>query len=301
MSETNGGTREGGPRTLTLAGREVTIEPPSARKASRAFALLRAVSKELPGLIRKWGEFEADYEKSHIVEMDRTEAMRRYGGPQPLIKEGEVLLNEKTGEPLTVASALDSMSDEAWESIGNVYRTRESPDWWMTASAVFSEASETAETNVYRLAALFLIPNEEIKRRRRDGSLDDHLAELADDLLDDAGLDELLELAVVCGEVVDGTFMAKARSLGGRLGNALRLVGLDPTSLSRQTAPETPQTSSSGSEETSTPSSDTPSSSKPISATDSDEPSDGTPTPSSTSPTSSSPPSGIASSSRQPA
>lgn len=301
MSESDAAAPQSGPRTLTIAGRELTIEPPSGRKAAQAFALLRAVSRDLPELIRKWGEFEQQYEASHVVEFDRAEAMRRFGGPQPLLSEGEVLRNEVTGEALTVPSALDEMSDEAWEAIGNVYRTRRSPDWWMTAAAVFSDASEAVEENVYRLLALFTIPNADVKELRKNGRLKDRLDELVDELLDDAGADELMELAVVAGEVVDGTFTAKARSLGegGRLGNALRLVGLSPTN--RQTPSEPTQTDrSSGTEEPSTPSTDTPSSSRPTSPTDSGEPSGGPLTPSSTSDTSSSELSATGSSSRPP-
>lgn len=294
---------EPGPRTLTLAGRQITVEPPSGRKAAQAFAILRGVSKELPGLVKAWGEFETSYEREHYAEVPRAEAMLRYGGPQPLHRDGEPVYND-AGELVTIPSGLDQMSDEAWESVDNMLRRPRSPDTWMTATAVLAEASEEVEENVYRLLALFTISNADVKHHRRAGTLKDHIADVVDDLLDDAGADELLELASVAGDVVDSAFRAKAREIGAsRLGKALRLLGVDAEELKPQTPPEPTQTgqeetSGKAEEEDSTP---TPSSSRPTSFSDSPEPSpDGPPTPSSTPISSSSEPSAIGSTSRPP-
>lgn len=291
-----------GPRTLTIAGREVTIEPPSARKATRAFAILRGVSKELPDLIKAWGRFETEYEREHVTEIPRAEAMLRYGGPQPLHRDGEPVYND-AGELVTIPSGLDGMSDEAWEAVGNVLRRPRSPDTWQTATAVLADASEDVERNVYRLLALFTIPNDEVKRRRKDGSLPERIDEVVDELLDDAGADEVLELAAAAGEVVDGTFRAKAREIGAtRLGKALRLLGVDPAATTPQTPQEPTQTpDSTHGQEPAAESTESASSSRPTSSSDSpaDSP-DGDPTPSSTPTTTSSEPSATGSSSRPP-
>lgn len=287
-------------RHLEIGDTLVALERVSARKASAAFAILRSIGADAPELITAWGEFQADYEASHVVELDRSQAFLRYG-PRPLLDAGEPVrypdtievngqaeAHPRAGELVLAPSPLDAMSEEDWRASDNKLRLPRSPSWGETAAAVFPQALDVAEEHVYRLLALFVTPNDEVKRaRRNEGGLKTLLDERVETLLDDAYGDELLELAVTCGELVDAQFMGKARQLGDRLGNALRLLGLDPDLLKAQQAPQEPQTPPSG-EETPTAStspetsSETPSSSRPTSASDTDAPSaDGIPTPSS--------------------
>jgi hypothetical protein len=289
MTDNGNATVAGGPRTLELAGRTVTIEPPSGRKASRAFALIRAIGREAPELITAWGEFETTYQAEHYVEIDRANAELRYG-PEPLVREGELVVypdgHAKAGEPIMLPGALESMTEEAWRAVDNKLRLPERPGLEAKlANIIRHDAIERAEENVYRLVALFAMPNADVKRYRQDGSFNERLEDLVNELLDDADLIDLLELAVVAGEVIDEQFRTKAEKLGGRMGNALRVLGLEPRTLAPQTAPEAPQTAPSAA--TPTPdspatSTDTPSSSSSTSSGDGETASDGMPTPSST-------------------
>lgn len=289
MTSNGNATVAGGARTLELAGRSITIEPPSGRKASRAFALLRAIDREAPELIAAWGEFETTYQAEHYTEIDRANAELHYG-PEPLVLEGELQRypdgHPKAGEPIMVPGALESMSEEAWRAVDNKLRLPERPSFGAkVANIIRHDAIERAEENVYRLVALFAMPNADVKRYRKDGSFNDRLEELVNDLLDDADLMDLVELAAVAGEVIDEQFRTKAEKLGGRLGNALRVLGLEPRTRAPQTATQAPQTASSPA--TPTPdspatSTDTPSSSSSTSSGDGQTASDGTPTPSST-------------------
>jgi hypothetical protein len=309
------------PATVHLAGREVTIERVSGRKASRAFSILRQIGKDVPGIIEAWGKAQTDFEATHGVELTRVQAHARFAA-RPLLDDGvpvrhpEHLLipapegsdlpprvepHPRAGELVMAPSPLDGLTEEDWNSSGGVMRMPESPSWVQLVAAVFPMVLDAAEESVYTLLALFVATNDEVKRWRRSGNLDEELTRIVDELLDDALADELLELAVVCGEVVDDQFVSKAADLGDRLGKALRLVGLSPERLRKrtpgndsQTPPEASQTSESGGPETPTspePESTSASSSRPTSPTDSDGPTGGTPTPSSTSPTSSSSPS----------
>lgn len=284
------GNGAGASRTLELGGRSVTIEPPSGRKASRAFALLRAMNNQAPELIAAWGRFEADYEASHNIELDRAQAMLRYG-PEPLVIDGEPIRHPeghaRAGELVMVPSPLETMTDEAWASVDNKLRLPRSPGMELkVANILKEEALEEAEQNLYRLVALFAMSNADVKAYRRGGTLTEELDKYADDLLDDAGLDELVELVVVVGEVIDETLRSKVDKLGaGRLGNALRALGVEPRALAPQTAPPAPQTA----QEEETPTTDGPATSRPTPTSSSSTSSgagptvsDGTPTPSST-------------------
>lgn len=278
-------------RTVQIGGQPVTIERVGARKASRAFAILRGVSDKLPAIVGRLGEAAADYERTHYIELDRAQAWRRYGAAAPLVEDGE-LVRDKDGNAVTIPSGLASMTEEDWQAAGHKLRVpQEAPDEYKWA-AVFDRALELAEDHVYALLALLTMSNDDVKAAWRGEGLEQAVADRVDELLDDAYADELLELAVVCGEVVDDQFRAKVRSLGAsRLGNALRLLGIDPTKMGRQTPQEPTQTTDMEPSSTPPTSTETPSTTTPGSPGGSGASSDGPPTTPSTPPSSSSPPS----------
>lgn len=294
MTTSNGAAPPTAPRELELGGKPYRLDRVSARKASRALALLRALSKAVPELQRSWARFRTSYEAENFIELDRAQAMLRYppqaaadaaGDPirEPAtLPDGEP--NPRAGELVMLPSPLDRMTETAWAEAGHRLRLPASPSTEELVVAILDEALEVGEDHVYRLLALFTLSNEEVARYHRDQTLDERLDERVDELLDNAMADELLELAVTAGELVESQFQAKAAKLSGRLGNMGRLFGMAPTTRPTTTAPaESPATTST----------DGPSSSTPTSSTASPEPTDGTPTPSSTpvgtSPSSSSP------------
>lgn len=301
MSEHDRGARPA-PRTVTIGDREVTIERPSARKTSRAFAILRAVSKETGELVKRWGQIEEELADANVVTFDRVEAIANFGGPQPVTRRledgSQELVYDSDGKVATIPSALEMMSEEDWNAAGNVLRRRKSPDTWQVAAAVLAEASPEFEQNIYRLLALFTIPNDVVRTRRKDGTLPEYIDTVADELIDEAGADELMALAAIAGDVVDDAFRSKAREIGSStLGKAFRLAGLDPERMKPQTPPDPTQTTIPG-EEATPESRETPSSSRPTTSGDSPEPSpDGPSTTSSTPPPTSSELSAIGSSS----
>jgi hypothetical protein len=265
-------------RTVTFGEVEYRIERPSGRKSSRALATLRAISKAMPGLQEELAEFRRSYERENVVELDRAGARLQY----PRLP----YIDEDTGRPLTDEhgaiqyrpSELDAMTDEDWEKAGNVIRLPKSPSFNEEVAAMFGRALEVAEDHVYALLALFTLPNQDVKRAGRAGA--DELTALIDervaDLLDDGFGDEWLELGAIVGELVDEHYVQKARSMGDRMGNTLRLFGMAPPKS--QISPSLSASSSDG-----------PESSTPSSPTDSPSPTDGDPgTPSTSNGTSSS-------------
>lgn len=257
---------------ITVGAQTVTIERVSARKAAVALGLIRALSRAVPDLQRNWSKFVTEYERENALELNRAQARVRY--PPRLVYDAEGQpLKDDAGELVFSPSIVDSLTEEDWERAGHVLRLPKTPTTPEQIIAVLDEALGVAEDHVYRLLALFTMSNADVKAYRRDGSLDERLQGLADDLLDDAMADEVLELAVVVGETVDTQFRAKASELGDRMGNALRVFGMSPTTTGPSTSPDGPSTA------------------KPSSSTDSAPPTTGSPTPSSTSPTTSSSPS----------
>lgn len=294
--------------TVRLGDREVVIERPSGRKASAAFKRLRRISNVVKDVTKALGEFEREYAKEHVLELDRVQARMRYPA-QPLVKDGELVReptlipsgrelddgepelvpNPRAGEVVYAPSPIDAMTADDWQQAGHVLRRPEYPSQAERVAAVFDLALEHGEEELYRLLALFTLSNQRVTELRKAGgtALEEELERVADEFLDEAGLDELLELAVVCGEVVDEQFRRKAAELGaGRMGKALRLLGITLPQEAPQTPQEAPQTTTSGPEEEATPSS----SSTPTSSTDSAASTDGGPTSSSTPPTTSSSP-----------
>jgi len=268
--------------TIELGGHEYRIERVSARKASTALALLRALSRSMPELQRDLATFRRDYEANNVIELDRVQAKLRYP-PRPLTElteDGvERAVLEADGTPRLLPSPVDRLTEADWERSGQTFKVPASPSTPEVITALFDKALDVAEEHVYRLLALFTLSNDDVARYRKDGSLKDQLADRSDSLLDDAFADEVLELAVVAGEVVDEQFRRKTDELGDRLGNALSLVGLRPPTRTTPTPAPSPPA----------PSKDGPSSLTPSSSTDSPAPTpDGPPTPSSTSPSTSS-------------
>jgi hypothetical protein len=294
--------------TLSLNGQLVIIERPSGLKASRALAIMKRVSKAFPELTKAWATFNTEYERTHYVELDRAQAMLRYG-PQPLTDEhGRVIMypdrledgtpHPRAGEVVLIPSRLESLTEEAWAKAEHRVRLPRSPSLGESIVGILDEVLEVAETHVYELLALFTIPNSEVKSLWKQGGdqLNRRIKEQVDDVVLDAYADELLELAVVCGEVVDANFRTKAATLGARAGNALRLFGItlpakqtEEPPTEAQTDAEAPQTSDSTGSQTSQETTETsPTSSPPHSPTDTPDSSDGTPSEPSTSPSTSS-------------
>ncbi len=280
-------------RTIRLGEQEVTVERPSGRKVAMALGLLRAVSGTVRELTVAYGRFVKEYGEAHYTELDRVQARLEFPRRpildpttrQPTVEPATLpdgSLNPRAGELVLAPSLIETMTEADWERTGHKLRIPRQPRREEVFGALFDMALERAEEEVYRLLALFATSNAEVAEWRRSGDPTTALKERADDLLDITLFDELLELAVVAGTVVDDAFRSKVAEMGEAAGNALRLIGLGPKE------PNDPETSSEGD------SSETSSTSRPTSSTASPEPTpspDGEPETSSTSPTTSSTPS----------
>lgn len=254
-------------REVTLGGETVVVERPSALKASRAFAILKGVGGHTRTITKEWTKYVAEFEAENYVQLTRTQARLRFP-PRPILDPTTMQpVKDADGELVLTPSVVEHMTEEDWSKSGDVLTLPESPTTPQIVAAVFPTAIELAEDQVYKLLALFTIPNDTLRQAWKGQGIDPLLDEAVDRLLG-GFFDELLELAVVCGEVVDENFTRKVEQLGDRAGKALRLIGIKGPASSSSSSP------------TSTPTS-TPSDSRPTSSTDGPASTDGASTTSS--------------------
>lgn len=270
--------------TVHLNGQPYTIERLSSRKSSRALAIIKAITRETDKVEKAMAQFNNEYGRTHYEEYDRVQTRMLYPAKLLVDENGEPIRepaelpngepNPRAGEQVWAPSIVDQITDEEWEAAGGIFRDPRRPEGYEVWLHVLPIALEAAEEEVYKLLALFLMSNEEVKDAWKAGTWKEALQAKADWLLDETFGDEILELAVACSERVDDQFVRKARNLGGRLGNLGRLAG-----MANPLGQTTPSTTIPSDEPTPQPSPSTPNSSTP-----SQPPTDGDPTPLSTPP-----------------
>jgi hypothetical protein len=191
------------------------IERFSGRKVNRALRLLKAIARAVPDILDKRAAFIRAYEATNYVELDRAQAMLRYGGKIALRDQLGNLVLDGDGRPMLHESPIAAMTEDDWAAAGQKLRMPTSPTQAEQAWAIFPDVFDRAEDLVLKLLALVLMSNAEVKQLSRAGTdhLDTALEAQAEDLLDDSYGDQLLELAAAAGEVVDDQIISKAREL----------------------------------------------------------------------------------------
>lgn len=236
-------------KTVKVGERDVRLEPFSGRKAIRVIRTIERITKGVPEILDRWAQFTREYEAAHVTEIDRAFARVEYA-PRPLMDEeplldgdgkaltdqlGQVLVRRTPkivdGVPVLGPDPLGHMSEQDWLASDNRLRIPKSPSMEERVAAIFPMALDLAEHETLQLLALLSMTNVEVKDAAK-GDLPEALSERAEDLLD-APADDLMELAVAAGEMVEEQFMVRVRDMGERLPNVLRLFGMSP---SRQTS-----------------------------------------------------------------
>lgn len=218
----------------------VTIERFTLAKATRVMTLLQKLQQEVPEISRHWAEFNRDYAESYPTKLTRIQAIYRFGV---------------------------EVSDDEWERAGQTFTIPGSPNQTEVFIAMAPLVYEQAEELVLRLIGLIAMPNETVKRYAKDGTIWDRVDEYVAATIEDAPLEDIMELVVVAAEMADQQVLAKARSLRTRAGNMAALFGWKTTAS-----------------EDSTTSSDAPVQPSTVSVSSSPGTSDGSPTTSSDSP-----------------
>lgn len=240
--------------TVKVHDRDVNIERFTMQKAMRVITLLGIVEKSIPEITKLAADYRREYRENNVIELDRAQARMEYG-PRPVLDEsGAVAMNED-GTVVTMPSPLDSLTDEDWERSGQKLRFHQSPSTMEVMLAVFPSVYEKAEQPVLRLLALVAMRNDDVSRYVKDGTIWDKVDEFAQEVIEPALLEEVMELAVAAGEQIEGQVMSKAKSLGARAGKLGKAFGLvtdtpeqtepsQPTSTTLSEQPEKPSTES---------------------------------------------------------
>lgn len=192
--------------TVTVSGREITIERFTLAKASRVITLLQLLQKQVPEVSKAWAEYRKAYAKDYEVELSRMQAMAQFG------------------------PALEHITEADWEREGQLFRVPGRP----SPQEVFFELAplvyERGEKVALRLLGIIAIDNATVQRYVETGDIWARVDEFVADVIQAAALDELIELVVTAAEVVDTTIIAKVKSLGNRAGNVARLFGMTTSS-----------------------------------------------------------------------
>lgn len=281
---------------VRLTNRTVTIYDFSGRKAVRVLRTLDEVAKAAPEIQSAWQQYIKEYEAENTVDLDRAFARAQYS-PEPLMREepvvvdGEVqydrqgrplvrrmpILDERTGGPMMGPDPLGHLSEQDWQASGNKLKRPRTPSAQECFVKVFPMMIEMAEDQMTSLIGLICMPNDDVRRYAADGeeTIREKIKEAGDALMDEP-FHMLIELGVVCSEVISAQYKDNVLGkLGPRINSMLGLFGVQMTL-------KVPEPSDDHSQ---TPSSTPPSSETSLtSSTDSPPPTDGTKSGSSTEP-----------------
>jgi hypothetical protein len=196
---------------VTIGGGTITVERFTLSKAMRVITLLNLLRKEVPEISREWATYRRNYAQDYAVELDRINALARFG------------------------SSLDHVPDSEWERAGQKLKVPASP----SQTEIFFELApliyEKAETTALRLIGLIAMPNETVNRYLKSDDIWERVDELVDEKIRKADMGEVLDLLNATIDVIEGEVLKRSQDL---VGKTRRLFGSQTTTPS-QAAPTT--------------------------------------------------------------
>jgi hypothetical protein len=231
-------------REVRVGDRSYRVDPFNGRKAILASRMISRIFRKVPELVQADAEFRRQFIAANTVTVTQDQAQV---------------------EPYkTILAHLDAA---AWKELGGKLTLPQHPSEEQRLIAAFPLIFELAEEEVLQLIALLVIPAGDLAEASAGGGAKDALAAIADELLDEGSMPELIEVIAAGADEIRMAFEESQDTLG----KLRRLWGSDPEAE----AAKQPEISSEPSTPTETPSSKTPT---PTSVTDSDPPTDGDPT-----------------------
>lgn len=247
---------------VKLGDREVVIEPFKGYKAKRVGRLVARLSKHVPEFIDQMAEFRRDYATKHYRRITKGMALQR--AIPNTVEDDKIPEDQRAALQASldrVAAGYQALLDGELQDKDHVDLPEE-PSGQEVVLAVFGKAWDIAEEETLEVLALLVAPNADLRQAYRDDGVEEYLKDLADDLMFDANVEDLVELAVVGVETIRAQFAGKAGAVG-------KLISL--LSSTDQATPESPSPAA----QQETPTTSTPPS--PSSSTDSPEPTGGAP------------------------
>lgn len=229
--------------SVRVNDRDITIERFTLTKAMRVITLIGVIEKAMPSINSELAIYRKQYGEDNAQVLSRTQAALRYG-PEPVYDDdGTIMLQD--GQPVVMPSPLDRMTEKDWEVSNHEIRFKPKPSAAEQWLAVFPKAYEQAEKPVTRLLAVVCMKNSDFAKYVDSQTWEDEADRFVREVLEPAYFDEIMELAVVIGEQLEGQVLTKARSLGARVGKLRARIGMgSQTPTETPQKPETSQTSS---------------------------------------------------------
>ena len=167
------------------------------------------IGNRVPEVIDAIGDFRTKYMRANGVAMSRAQAKAEFS-PRPLVLDGEFLRDDK-GEIIYGQGDLDSISEADWErSDQSLVIPGALPDEPLLALAILPKITQDAPDQLFRLLAIFLVSNADLKAWRIDGSIDNMIERAGYQLQEDSYLDELPLIVTAIGEVMDQNLRMKS-------------------------------------------------------------------------------------------
>jgi hypothetical protein len=198
--------KKDGTHTIEVGDRKYHVRRFKGYKAFRLGRLLSTLGEIGPELSKAANEFITEYRSQNVDTIERATLEFRY--------------------PAEAAG----VSDEAWKESGGVIKLANEPSQAEIMAVVFPKAFDLAGEKIVELLAWVVADDAKLKEKdlgeNGEEEVQKYISELRRDLLFDAEVDQLLDLALAAKEVL-------GEQLGGKAEQArslLALVGLDNSS-----------------------------------------------------------------------
>lgn len=212
-------------REVRIGQQVVKLERLSSFKVVRGSKALSRITKLVSGLDEQIQKFVSSYREANTEVITRAQLMYRQAAEEAALvnrRRAELEADEQPEEE--IERALEryrhelsahrlEIPDEVWKSEDNKLELHRDPTPMQIGAVVLPHVIDSAEGEVLRLLALIVTPDEELRAAKRAGNLDEVLAQKADELLFDAEIEDLLELAAVATEVLSEKLRGKALRL----------------------------------------------------------------------------------------
>lgn len=200
-------------RDVKIGDRDKTIPKFSGYKVVRAGRIVKAITQKYPSIVADMAKFERDFETQNTVRITR--AMSKLPKFQAL-----------------------GLTNRDFEKVDFV-EYPQSPSQWQIVASVFPAIMDIAESEIAVLLALVLAPNSELAEKDDDGAIDEYLHAEGRKLLFEADADQVWDVAVAVGEILNEQFAQKL----GDSGNLIALFSGNVTpgganQESKKTSPE---------------------------------------------------------------
>jgi hypothetical protein len=211
---------------VTIGGNERTVPVLNGVRALESLRLIQEIMQVAPDVMRKRAAFIKTYGEENAEILSRGQAKVRFP-PRPVY-------NAQTGDPVLdengqvrLVDPLGRISEHDWASMSNALVIKPAPGDLEVGLVMVQDVLSKALLPFTRLLGLLMANNGDVLTHMfNDSDLDEWLEKEGRKILNDADIDELIELVIVAIEVSNNRVKKKLEKMGDRVGNVLSVFGL---------------------------------------------------------------------------